>query len=152
MLDREDMGRAGIEPDIQNVFHLLVIVGIVALPRKRDGGELNQASAPSASKASIDARVDRFVVQNLAGLLVHEDRERHAPGALARQNPIGPVLHHRADAVLARAADTISCRAIACIASCAQACLPSGTRLVDRRQTIAAWRGKSPALWSATCG
>ncbi len=49
---RKDMGRAGIEPDIQNVVDLLVIVRIAISPRKRCGGELNQASAPSASKAS----------------------------------------------------------------------------------------------------
>ena len=32
---REDMGRAGIEPDIQNVLHLLVIVGLAAVAQER---------------------------------------------------------------------------------------------------------------------
>ena len=39
LFQREDVGRAGIEPDIENVPHLLVIVGIAAAPRKRAAAE-----------------------------------------------------------------------------------------------------------------
>ena len=34
IFDREDMGRAGIEPDIQNVGDLFVIVGLAALAQE----------------------------------------------------------------------------------------------------------------------
>ena len=45
--------------------------------------------------------IDRLVAQRLAGLLVDEDGDRHAPGALARDAPVGPRLDHGADAVAA---------------------------------------------------
>ena len=99
---------------------LLVIVGIAARSQEARGGEVNQASAPSASKACLDALEHVGIVQHLAAFLVDEDRQRHAPGALARQHPVGPAFHHRADAVLRRAADTIWCRAIACHRQLAQ--------------------------------
>ena len=41
--------------------------------------------------------------KNSPVLLVHEDGDGNAPGALARQHPIGTVAHHGADAVLGRA-------------------------------------------------
>src|SRR5215472_177287 len=37
----------------------------------------------------------------LAGLPVHEQRDRHTPGALARDTPVGPALDHASDALLA---------------------------------------------------
>ena len=37
----------------------------------------------------------------LAGLLVHEQRHRHAPGALARDAPVRAILDHAGDALLA---------------------------------------------------
>ena len=43
----------------------------------------------------------------LAGFLVHEHRERHAPGALARDAPVGPRLDHAGDALLAPARDPL---------------------------------------------
>ena len=44
--------------------------------------------------------VDGLVLQHLA-VVVGEDGDRHAPGALARQHPVGPLLDHGAQAVLA---------------------------------------------------
>ncbi len=52
MLDSEDMGRAGIEPDVEDVFDLLEGVRVVSSPRKSDGARVNQASAPSLRKIS----------------------------------------------------------------------------------------------------
>src|SRR5438105_10329132 len=37
----------------------------------------------------------------LAGLPVDEQRNRHAPGPLPRDAPVGPALNHAADALLA---------------------------------------------------
>ena len=45
----------------------------------------------------------RGIVEDLdraVGLVAHEDRDRHAPGALARDHPVGPALDHAGDAVL----------------------------------------------------
>ena len=42
--------------------------------------------------------------------LVDEDGDRHAPGALARDAPVGPRLDHGADAVLALRRDTSASR------------------------------------------
>ena len=37
----------------------------------------------------------------LPRLRVHEQRDRHAPGALARDAPVGPAFDHAGDALLA---------------------------------------------------
>ncbi len=50
------------------------------------------------SDASIDLLVDKYFL----GVLIDEDRDRHAPGALARDHPIRTVGDHAADAVFAR--------------------------------------------------
>ena len=42
-----------------------------------------------------------LVVQDRVAALANEDRERHAPGALAREHPVGLARHHALDAVLA---------------------------------------------------
>src|SRR3546814_10013561 len=42
-----------------------------------------------------DAFVDLRVAQQFAGLAVLEHRNRHAPGALAADHPVGPLLDHR---------------------------------------------------------
>src|SRR3546814_9224249 len=39
------------------------------------------------------------IAQRLAGLFVDEDRQRHAPQALARNAPVRPLLDHRAQAI-----------------------------------------------------
>ena len=87
-LQHEGMRRAGIEPDIEDVADLLVIVGIAGLAEEASRRVVaNQASAPSRSKASAMRSIDRRVAQQLAGRLVDEDGDRHAPGALARDAP-----------------------------------------------------------------
>ena len=48
-----------------------------------------------------DAGVDLFVLQGLAGALVHEQGQRRAPGPLAADQPVRPVLHHGPQAVVA---------------------------------------------------
>src|SRR5690606_28116572 len=47
--------------------------------------------------AGVHVRIDEI----FAGLPVDEQRDRHAPRALAREHPIGPPGHHRTDAVRA---------------------------------------------------
>ncbi len=48
-----------------------------------------------------DALVDRLVLEDVVGRLVVEHGDRHAPGALAAQHPIGAIGDHGAQAVLA---------------------------------------------------
>ena len=61
----------------------------------------SQASTPSARDRVDDAPVDLAIDQQLARLPVDEQRDRHAPGALAAEHPVGPLLDHRAEAVAA---------------------------------------------------
>ncbi len=63
-----------------------------------------QASAPSCSKASAMRSLTRSslrIATAPSALLAHEHGDRHAPGALARDHPVGPALDHAGDAVLA---------------------------------------------------
>ncbi len=54
-----------------------------------------------------DPRVDRLVDQVVAGRAVDEQRDRHAPRALAGEHPVGPPFDHRADAVAALLGDEL---------------------------------------------
>ena len=105
VLQHEGVGGAGIEPDVEDVVDLLPLVGIVVgLEETRGGaGRVPGVGAfllEGVGDALVDARVvedfDRAVV-----LLAHEHRDRHAPGALARDHPVGLALDHAGDAVLA---------------------------------------------------
>ena len=64
----------------------------------------NQASAPSVSKASRMRALtagSRRISAVPSGWRLTKQVERHAPGALARQHPVGAGLHHRVEAVAA---------------------------------------------------
>ncbi len=82
-LEGEGVGRAGVEPDVEDVLDLLVVGGIAARPEEL-GGLLGE---PGVCACLLDRRddagVDVLVAQRLAGPLVHEHGERGAPGALA---------------------------------------------------------------------
>ncbi len=101
LLQDEAMRRAAVEPDVDDVDDLVVILGgiVVAEEILRIRGE------PDIGALALDRRGDAvddpLVAQRLAGLLVGEDGDRHAPGALTRDAPIGTALDHRLNAVLA---------------------------------------------------
>src|SRR5260221_8887522 len=105
LLEHETVRRAGIEPDIDDVGDALVIGGLVGVAEEdlRVGGEPDIGAV--ALDRFGDAVDDGLVAQRLAGALVDEDGDRYAPGALARDAPIGPALDHRLDAVLALGGD-----------------------------------------------
>ena len=78
---------------------------LASLPRKRSRAPgAYQASAPSSSNAStmraLTSGSSRISTEP-SGFLLDEHRDRHAPGALARDHPVGPALDHAVDAVLA---------------------------------------------------
>src|SRR5215468_10499125 len=103
------MGRAGVEPYIENVIDLLPLSRI-----------LDQAGEEALTRALLEPGVGALFAEGIddavdqlgggievagrdhaARLLVAEHGDGHAPGALARHHPIGSRLDHAANAVLA---------------------------------------------------
>ncbi len=104
VLQHEGVRGAGVEPDVENIVDLFP--GIV--------GELAQQALARARlvpgvgalrlEGLDDADFDLGVLQNLdraVRLLLDEHGNGHAPGALARDHPVGALLDHAGDAVLA---------------------------------------------------
>ena len=101
ILQRKGVGRAGIEPDIENVVDLGPAFG-GALPQKSLARTLGVPGVGALRREGVcDARVDGGIDQRLV-LRIDEDRDRHAPGALARDDPVRPVGDHPGDPILAR--------------------------------------------------
>ena len=106
VFEHEGVGRAGIEPDVENVVDLLpVFVG--ALAEEAFARAVGVPGVRAFLREGLgDARVDALIVAGFrpaVALLAHEHGDRHAPGALARDHPVGPALDHAGDAVLALA-------------------------------------------------
>src|SRR5262245_2591802 len=105
VLQHEGVRRARIEPDIEDVIDLLPrLPGVLAEKALARAGRIPGVGAFLLERLR-DARIDTRVVEDLdraVGLFAHEHGDRHAPGALARDHPVGPALDHAGDAVLAR--------------------------------------------------
>ncbi len=103
VVEHVGVGRAGIEPDVENVVDLLIVGRIVV---GREEAPRRALLVPGVGAFLLerrgDARVDAFVDQDFVAALFHEHGDRHAPGALAAHHPVGLGRHHAADAVLAR--------------------------------------------------
>jgi hypothetical protein len=99
------MGRAGIEPDVEDVGDLLPVGRSWSSPEEPLLGALRIPGVGALGlEGRADAGIDRRVAQDVHPSLaepLHEAGERHAPGALARQHPVGPGLDHRIEAVAA---------------------------------------------------
>ena len=95
--EREGMRAARIEPDIEDVGDHFVIVGIVRIAEDFGLAALVPGIDALLAHCGDDARVDFGVLQIFARAVLHEQRDRHAPGALARQHPVGAAFDHRAD-------------------------------------------------------
>ena len=89
-LQHEGVRRAGVEPDVEDVRDLLVVVGIVLVAEEALGRALEPGVGAFGFEGLDDAVDHLGIAQRLAGLLVDEHRDRHAPGALARDAPVGP--------------------------------------------------------------
>ncbi len=93
------VGHAGVEPHVQRVGHLFIIGGIAA-------EQLGRIQfIPGVDAPLFDAPRDGLdeagaVRVQFAAFPVHEQRDRHTPGPLARDAPVRPVLHHAGDARL----------------------------------------------------
>ena len=103
-LERERMRRARVEPDVENVVHLLVVGGLVIGREEARAVLVGEPGIGALLLEGVgDALVHALVLEHLARLLMDEHRDRHAPGALARDHPVGLRLDHAVDAVLAGA-------------------------------------------------
>ena len=103
VFQHESVGRAGIEPDVADVVDLLpFLVGVRA--EKAFARAVHVPGVGAFFFEGVgDALVDGGVLQDLGravALLAHEHRDRHAPGALARDHPVGLAVDHAVDAVL----------------------------------------------------
>src|SRR4029450_9650616 len=97
---REDMGAAAVEPDVEDVGDPLKVVGVAIAEEL--GGIAGVPGVDAGLADGIgDALVDLMIDERLSGLAVDEQSDRHAPGALAAQHPVGPLRDHRAQAVAA---------------------------------------------------
>ncbi len=95
------MGRAGVEPDIQDVVDLL-IVGRVAAHAQELGRLAREPGVGAVLTNGLDdAGVDSLVAERMTGVLVDEHGQGRAPCSLARDQPVRPRLDHPADAVAA---------------------------------------------------
>ena len=108
LAQREGVRRAGVEPDVEHVGDFLPAF-------RRDAGAGKEIGVrrgePSVHAGLLDGGLDVGV--ELVGLIlgkrgsvrlalgVDEQRDRHAPIALARDQPVGPALDHRGEAVAA---------------------------------------------------
>ena len=101
-LEREGVRRARVEPDVEHHPDLLVGGRIVAEgreePRRRVGRK--PGVRPLRLEGGGDRLVDALVLEDAVGAALDEDRDRRAPGALARDHPVGLRLDHAGDPVL----------------------------------------------------
>ena len=119
--EREDVRAARVEPDIEDVAHLLEVFGLVRVAEEALGRALEPGVGALGPEGLDHARHHLGIAQRLAGLLVDEHRDRHAPGALARDAPVGP---------LSRSSSAAGC---------------------SRRAARSAWRRSPPAPSRAGC-
>ena len=94
------MGDAGIEPDIQDVGDAVVLRRFIA---QQFGGvqRIPHVHAFAFDPVRNFAHQFHAARMRLSGFAMHEQRDRHAPGALARDGPVRPSLDHAGDARLA---------------------------------------------------
>ena len=99
--EHKGMGAAAVEPYVENVGNTFIVGESIVWPKEA----LRRCLAPRVdalfAHCGDDAGVDGGVSQILAGGAVDEQGDRHAPGALPRDYPIGPAFDHRAEPVAA---------------------------------------------------
>ena len=104
VLEHEGVRRAGIEPDVENVVDLLpALVGELA-EKAFARARLVPGIGALFLEGVDDAHIDVGIVENLdraVRLLLDEQRDRHAPGALPRDHPVGARFDHAGDALFA---------------------------------------------------
>ena len=99
--EHKGMGAAAVEPDVENVGDALVIGEVIVVAQET----LRRGLAPGIDALFAHrgdyAGVDRGVAEILPGGAVDEQGDRHPPGALAGDHPVGAAFDHRTEAVAA---------------------------------------------------
>ena len=101
LFEHEAVGRAALEPDVENVGDLVVCIRVVLRCEKARLVAGEPGVRPFGLDGGGDALDHVGVAQRCAVLARDEDRDRHAPDALARKHPVRPGLDHRANACAA---------------------------------------------------
>ena len=93
--------RAGIEPNIHGVGALAPLVRFVGVAGRQQLGFvlLPPHVGTVLADQGLDVREGVGVEQHLTVAAVIENGDRHTPGALARDAPVAPFLHHRLDPI-----------------------------------------------------
>ena len=98
----EGVGAAAVEPDVENIGNLFIVVGVaVGAEELRRGAVCGPGVYAALADCSDDPRIDLGINQILAGLAVDEQSDRDPPGTLATEHPVGATFDHRTDAVAA---------------------------------------------------
>ena len=96
------LGGAGLEPDVEDVeffFEILPAAGGAGGARRDERGRVPEEPGVGALGGEDlgDVAADRGVGERPAAGLALEGRDGHAPGALARDAPVGPAGDHAVD-------------------------------------------------------
>ena len=94
------MGDTGVKPDVQRISDLAVLVRVVTQQLRR------LQIKPGINAGFLHPLGDLFdqcrgLRMQLAGFPVHEQGDRHTPGTLTGNTPVGPIGQHAFDARLA---------------------------------------------------
>ena len=94
------VGHAGVEPHVEDVADFFVVSGLIA---QQLGGVQCIPDVHAALLHLVGNHAHQFhrARMRLAGFAMHEQRDRHAPGALAADAPVRAAFHHAGDARLA---------------------------------------------------
>src|SRR6185503_20063526 len=84
VFQREGVRCPAIEPHVENVVDLLVPAGVVSVAEESRGFSAEPGIRPALLYRLDDAAVYCRIVQGDADLAVDKQRQRHAPGPLAR--------------------------------------------------------------------
>src|SRR5664280_772291 len=104
VFQHEGVGGPRVEPDVENVVDLFPTLFCALAEKARGGARLVPGVGALFLEGLDDADLDLGVLQDVdraVRLFLDEHRDRHAPGALARDHPVGARLDHAGDAVLA---------------------------------------------------
>ncbi len=103
----EGVGRTGIEPHVQNVEHLGIVVGVHDAAKEPLFRAIFVPDIRTVSLERLDnALVDLWVTQQEVFIrwqraILGKAGQRHTPGPLTRQHPVGACFHHRVQTVAA---------------------------------------------------
>ncbi len=100
------MRGTGVEPDVQRIRHFLIAVGVVAHDVAR------VEIPPCLDAVLLNALGNGFhqllrTWMQFLGFFMHEQRHRHAPGALTGDTPVRAIRYHRFDTRLAPVRDPL---------------------------------------------